>query len=379
MMKGSFPYDGTPPPCKDAVYSNETAAKPYGDPQNDTIRVPQKPVLLCLKTGNQCGTDTWPIGGGCQCRNCLTHSPMETRWKDHGDWNVQHIPPEKRSDQPWASDKPTGMRSGYVGPCGPVGSGVPNQYPLAINTPLDRAYLRPLQQPLVDSEWYVPTKGIKELVFFCNPINDKFHHLDEQKTKHDTNLISKHMLSYPLEHSILGFRASLDPKTSQADRDALLSHGALVEFRFSGNRNYLQVPFSDICAARKDAQSSGQILSNHELVETTRHLDHTDPALQPSEQERRARELRFGPVKAQMSGHAMDGVEHTNQKLVEMAIQLLDKTCGKNYYPFNLGRSALKIKPDEAFSMTLSWKKTPLVSRPVRITMEIVGLLWQPL
>ncbi len=142
-----------------------------------------------------------------------------------------------------------------------------------------------------------------------------------------------------------------------------------MEFRFNGNRPYLQVPFADICAARKDGKSTGDILSARELDQSSRPPEEKDP------NNYRYGNKDFCPNKPSTASTPED----SNQKLVEMAIQLLDKTCGKNYYPFNLGRSALKIKPGEAFSMLLSWKKTPQVSRPVRIVMEIVGLLWQPL
>ncbi len=49
------------------------------------------------------------------------------------------------------------------------------------------------------------------------------------------------------------------------------------------------------------------------------------------------------------------------------------------YYPFNCGGKMLKIKPGEKFGCDISWKKTPLVSRPVSIVTEIVGLMWMPL
>lgn len=228
------------------------------------------------------------------------------------------------------------------------------------HTPLDRAYLRPLQQPLFDAEWFVPQKGVKYLPFFKNTnVWDSgdpkcnFEFLNELKSKHDTNLNQSGLLDYPIEFSILGFNAILDSKTSQADRDALLSNGALFTFCF-GNRTYLEVPFENILS--KPRQKS----VCHALGDYWKKVELAKPENNPNS----CREATAHEPK---------------DDLIDHAVKLLEKCVGDGFYKFNLGRSALKIKPGEAFGAHLSWKKTPQVSRPVRILIEIIGLRWTPL
>ena len=316
--------------------SNESASKPYGDPDG-TVVIPRATSVVDQPSRQ--------VEGEVAARHVKTEKVEISGIRSLGD-----LFKEMETKKPQFG----GMMNG------PVGSGVPNQYPLVINTPLDRAYLRPLQQPLFDTEWFLPGKGIKQLEFFSRAIEHKYQYLEEIKTRHDTNLVLNNQLTYPREHSILGFRATLDSRTSQEDRDALLSSGALVEFTFGGNRSYLTVPFFDICAPRKDEKSVGEILAARELglsATTLLHPANFNPKPEPT-------------------------AKDDNRRLIDYAVKLLEKAGSGNkqkYYPFNLGRSALKIKPDEAFKMTLSWKKTPQVLKPVRIVMEIVGLLWQPL
>ncbi len=273
------------------------------------------------------------------------------------------ISPDKREDQPFAkSAMLDGLRSDNGVSIGnsvahpilpdttmnqhlrpPAPPDVQEQYPFALKTPLDRAYLRPLQQPLFDSEYFVPQKGIKDLAFFCNPINKPYGHSDEVKTKHDTNLWQSKLLDYPIEFSILGFNAIIDSKTSQKDRDALLSNGALFEFKFSGNRPYLSVPFDHVCSRRPSGKSFSQIIAEESLKE--------DAGKEDKEKETQ----------------------------IDQVIKYFDKYRGSDYHKFNLGKSALKIKPGEEFSCSISWKKTPLVSKPVLIIAELIGLRWTPM
>ncbi len=270
----------------------------------------------------------------------------------------------------------------YPGPTGcsgplPVQSGrklsqalpvVPNAcpYPLAIGIPLDCATMLPLQQPLFDSEWFIPGKGIKDLPFFKNPIGyegahwsngGKFEHLDEIKTKHDTNLNQPSVLDYPIEFSILGFNAFVDSKTSDRDRDALLSSGALFTFLFSGNRPCLSIPFEHILKKSHQKESVCHALADYwtkiESAKPESNITH------PRKDESKEREPK--------------------DDLIDHAVKLLEKCVGDQFYKFNLGKSALKIKPGEAFRAALSWKKTPLLSKPVKIYVEIVGLRWTPM
>ncbi len=235
----------------------------------------------------------------------------------------------------------------------------PYSYPVAMNPGYDRAYLRPLQQPIFDTEWFVPQKRIKELVFFKNPCyGSKYHFLDEEKTQHDTNLNQSAMLDHPREFSILGFNVIFDAKTEQKDRDALLSNGAQFVFHFSGSRPYLNVPLENVVAKPRSQHSAAHVVANYWTKE---ELNKPSSNLRtPADQcEKKSSEPK--------------------DDLISHAVQLLEKSIGSDFYKFNLGKSALKIKSGEAFYATLSWKKTPYVSKPVKIIVELIGLTWMPL
>ena len=243
------------------------------------------------------------------------------------------------------------------GLAGPVGSGVPNQYPLAINTPLDRAYLRPLQQPLYDTEIFDYTSPPNQITFFQRPISQSTQSLNQTKYTSETNLNQSAMLDYPREFSILGFTISFDSIIGLKLQANILRR-AWYTFTFSGNRPYLQIPIDRIPA--------GMGLE--------------------------------GAV-------AMNGSSTTSDSGPNI-------TCFKNglghvanYYKFNLGRSALKIKPGEAFNGSINWpvaltstaqgedggmsvqnsiySQTPAgsASDPAGywIRNSLIGLMWQPL
>lgn len=189
---------------------------------------------------------------------------------------------------------------------GPVGSGVPNAYPLAINTPLDRAYLRPLQVPLYDSEVFDFTTPPTQMTYFQRPISQSTA-TGTQKFLSETNLNQSAMLDYPREFSILGFTMSMDTTIGLLSQANILRR-QFFQFTFSGNRPYLQIRTDRIPAGMglEGATSQGNV----------------------------------------SAGSAGGGVI----------------TCFKNglghvanYYKFNLGRSALKIKPGEAFNANLNW------------------------
>ncbi len=243
---------------------------------------------------------------------------------------------------------------------GPVGSGVPNQYPLAINTPLDRAYLRPLQQPLYDTEIFDYTTPVSQMTFFQRPISQSTGAaLIGAQTKYtsETNLNQSAMLDYPREFSILGFTISFDSIIGLKLQANMLRR-AYYTFTFSGNRPYLQIGLDRI------------------------------------------------PAGMGLEGAcAMDGGDTSSDSGNNI-------TCFKNglghvanYFKFNLGRSALKIKPGEAFNGSINWpvpltataqgsvggmstqnsvmSQTPAgsISDPAGywIRNSLIGLMWQPL
>ncbi len=199
---------------------------------------------------------------------------------------------------------------------GPVGSGIPNAYPIAVNTPLDRAYLRPLQEPLYDSEVIpvgadVTTNSAFTLVFFQRPYSQTTQFGSISKTEAETNINQSSMLDYPREFSILGFTVSFDSTIGLEIQGALLRR-AFFQFIFSGRRPYLQIPLDRLPAGigLEGAVGVGNISTN---------------------------------------SYSRGVVSCFKQGLGHIA----------NYYKFNLGRSALKIKPGEAFNAKVTWPVGP--------------------
>lgn len=186
------------------------------------------------------------------------------------------------------------------------GTGVPNPYPIALNSQLDRAFLRPLQEPLYDAElmdWTTPTT---QIAWYQRSINNTTAALNIQKTAAETNINQSSMLDYPREFSILGMNIAVDPIIGLAGISALFRR-AYYQFIFSGTRQYLQMPF--------DRMPQGQGLEG---------------ALSAN--------IAASSNNAGFMSDFKNGIGHV-----------------ANYYRFNLGRSALKIKPGEAFNAKLTW------------------------
>lgn len=189
---------------------------------------------------------------------------------------------------------------------GPVGSGIPNSYPLAINSPLDRAYLRPLQEPLYDTECIDFNSPPTALTYFQRPISQSTAACSISKTEAETNITQSSMLDYPREFSILGFNVVID-STIGLKYLGQIYRRASFSFVFSGRRPYLTVPLNRIPA--------GQGLEG--AVSST---------------------ISAGTVDLGVVSCFKNGLGHV-----------------ANYYKFNLGRSALKIKPGEAFNAKINF------------------------
>lgn len=191
---------------------------------------------------------------------------------------------------------------------GAPGTGVPNPYPLAINTPLDRAYLRPLQEPLYDTETFKFSSPPSSLTYFQRPISQTDASGLITKTEAETNINQSSMLDYPREFSILGFNVAID-STIGLRAIAEIYRRCAFNFVFSGRRPYLTVPFNRLPA--------GQGLEG--AVAAASSYD-------------------SGTNTSGVVSSFKNGMGHI-----------------ANYYKFNLGRSALKIKPGEAFNAKLGW------------------------
>lgn len=195
---------------------------------------------------------------------------------------------------------------------GPVGTGIPGSYPLAINQPLDRAYLRPLQEPLYDSILFDYVTPPSSLVFFQTPIsqNTTAGAVTITKTLAETNINQSAMLDYPREFSILGFTVSFDTTIGLKSLGYILRR-AFFQFTFSGRRQYLNIPLDRIPAGEK---LEGAVAVGN---------------------------LAISSESGGIVSCFQNGIGHA-----------------ANYYRFNLGRSALKIKPGEAFNASLNWPST---------------------
>jgi hypothetical protein len=190
-------------------------------------------------------------------------------------------------------------------------SGIPGNYPVAVNQPLDRAFLRPLQEPVYDTEGYNFASVPSSLTFFQRPYSQAdASGIIASKDFSETNLTQSSMLDYPREHSILGFNIAIDSAIG-LKAIAYLIRRAYFEFTFSGRRPYLRVPLNRIPA--------GQALDGAIAAGDTAGT--------------------YGASEVFSSFHV--GMPHA-----------------ANYYKFNLGRAALKIRPGEAFNAKIVWPTT---------------------
>lgn len=187
--------------------------------------------------------------------------------------------------------------------------GAPGMYPVAINQPLDRAYLRPLQVPLFDSE-AIAFAAATSVTWFQRPQSQADSSgLITSKTEGDTSLTQAGLLDYPREHSVLGFTVAVD-STIGLESISMIYRRAYFQFILSGNRYYLTVPFIKIPAG----------MGLEGAVASTVAASTTNVGV-------------VSQFKNGMGHHA-------------------------NFYKFNLGRAALKIKPGEAFSCKLTFPTT---------------------
>ncbi len=241
---------------------------------------------------------------------------------------------------PYASAPFNQIRAGKISD-----TGVPNAYPIAHSVSIDRTRLRPLQQPLFDTEFY-PKDGCEKIQFFQRPIGQTFAHNPEAKERVDTNINQSSMLDYPREFSILGFSLSYDKTMDAGDRDALINDGVL-SFFFSGNRDYLTIPLT--------------LMPNSEVKS----------------------EISLSPETG------LEKMEKKINKLTDMVKALLGEKADLEhadvgyksapYHRFNLGRSALKIKPGEAFGIRVEFGHAPKIKKPCKLVAAMHGLMWMPL
>lgn len=127
----------------------------------------------------------------------------------------------------------------------PSAVGFPASYPYATSSPLPSAILRPLQQPLYDTE-IIPAAGTpNELVFFQRQLGQTTTFGGVTKTEAETNIQQPGQLANPLEFSLFGFLFEVQPGTTLADFVAIYTTSAFI-FTYTGNRVYLSLPLTRI-------------------------------------------------------------------------------------------------------------------------------------
>jgi len=196
------------------------------------------------------------------------------------------------------------------------------------------AALRPLLQPLYDTEMIPSNGGIANLVLFARPVGQAFQSAvatgARAKTLADTNMVLGGQLGTPQEFDLFGFNCQLvDNLLAGITRVDFLNASGLgvFQFQFGQGRPYLQTRLKDIPAGCDEYRSS---------VDGAGALD-----------------------SAQTSG--LPSV--------------------KEVYNFAVKRQPVHIYPQEAFSVTVGWPVAaalPLTD-DLRLTVYLRGILYASL
>lgn len=217
----------------------------------------------------------------------------------------------------------------------PSTAGFPSSYPYAYSAPLPSAILRPLQQPLYDTEVLLAAAPQAAIRLFQLQLGQAMAD-GTIKTFAETNLTQPGQLANPLEFSLFGFNFVVLPQVpatapfvTQRDFMQITSNSAFT-FTYTGNRIYLQLPLHRIPAGVSAEGFSA-----------------LDAQAAPAERT-----------------NIHQGVGHIS-----------------NFYKFTIGRSALRIRPTEAFAVTVDWPTVVPVTPAsnTRLQVFLLGLTWSAL
>jgi hypothetical protein len=196
------------------------------------------------------------------------------------------------------------------------------------------AILRPLQQPLYDTEILDSAITPAELRFFQRQLGQTTVDGSITKSAAETNLGQPGQLANPLEFSLFGFNFVVMPVvgtstfTTVADFWNIYS-ASVFTFLYTGNRIYLQIPLNRI------PQGIGP-----------EGFSALDAQAAPAE-----------------NTIIHQGVGHIS-----------------NFYKFTIGRSALRMRPTESFQVRLEWPNgAPTIVADTRLQVHLLGLSWTPL
>ena len=216
----------------------------------------------------------------------------------------------------------------------PSAMGFPDDYPVAkaiVNG--TEVILRPLKQPLYDTELIATPTAVTQVTFFQRPQSQAT--LALIKTIAETNMTASGQLPSPLHFSIFGFVFEVQPNTSAANFNQLYAASAFT-FQFGGNRIYLQIPLQRIPGG-------------------------------------------VGPT-----GYASTTVGASTIGAVQNGTGVVS-----NVYGFTINRKALQIRPNEAFNANVQWPTAaPTLTgfdflgnaiTTLRLRVYLVGIFYQSL
>jgi len=211
-------------------------------------------------------------------------------------------------------------------------AGFPASYPYAFSAPLPSALLRPLQQPLYDTEILPSTSTPSELLFFQRQQGQTTAFGGVAKSTAETNIQQPGQLANPLEFSLFGFTFEIEAGVTLSNFNAIYNT-SVFSFLYTGSRVYLEIPLTRIPAgvAPEGFSSLSGFADADDVERTVVH----------------------------------NGVGHVS-----------------NFYKFTIGRSALRIRPTESFQIQLRWPNGAAsldATTTVRLRIFITGLQWTPL
>jgi len=200
---------------------------------------------------------------------------------------------------------------------------------LAYSSPTPRAVLRPIKEPLYDTE-NVPTAGnAAQLIFFQRPLGQAMAQapVGVGKTLADTNLSQASQLGTPQEFDLYGFNVRLGIVTL-ADFQIVMDQG-VFQFNMGTGRPWLTCQLGDLPTG-------------------------------------------MGPTGAT----SIDGA--VAQVLHDLPVQ--GQSSAKELYGFTIEKKPVRIRPNETFGVTISWPNAnpnPLVF--VRVSVLLRGIKYTAL
>jgi hypothetical protein len=114
--------------------------------------------------------------------------------------------------------------------------------PLVAGTPAQTARLRPLRNPLYDTELMVAAAAVARIELF---VNRRTFANGAVKNLNDTNMEADGVLGLPLEFDLIGLTGKLNYDAAIADITAFYNEGVLQWF-FHQSVPWLQIPVTEI-------------------------------------------------------------------------------------------------------------------------------------